>query len=68
MSTVTVSPTYQIVIPKEIRQSMAIRPGHKIQMLTCGNRIELIPIKPMCEIKGFLKGIDTEALRESDRA
>lgn len=68
MPTVTVSPTYQIVIPKEIRQSMAIRPGHKIQMLTCGNRIELIPIKPMRKIKGFLKGIDTEAPRESDRA
>ena len=68
MSTVTVSPTYQMVIPKEIRQSMVIRSGHKIQILTCGNRTELIPIKPMCKIKGFLKGIDTEAPRESDRA
>ena len=67
MSTVTVSPKYQIVIPKEIRESMGIRPGHKIQMLSCYNRIELIPIERMRDMRGFLKGIDTEVRRDSDR-
>jgi len=67
MRAVTVSPKYQVVIPKEVRDSMGIVSGQKIQMLTYRNRIELIPIKPMNKMKGFLKGIDTEVKREKDR-
>ena len=67
MTTVTVSPKYQIVIPKEVRESMEIFSGQKIQVLIYQNRIELIPIKPMKMMKGFLKGIDTEVSRDKDR-
>ena len=67
MTAITVSPKYQVVIPKGIRESMGIVCGQKIQMLTHGNRIELIPIKPMKELRGFLKGIDTSVKRETDR-
>jgi len=67
MPAVTVSPKYQIVIPKEVRESMGIFSGQKIQVLTYQNRIELIPIKPMKMMKGFLKGIDTEVSRDKDR-
>ena len=67
MTTVTVSPKFQVVIPKEVRESMGIISGQKIQMLTYSNRIELIPIKPMSKLKGFLKGIDTEVPRDKDR-
>ena len=67
MPVVTVSPKYQVVIPKEIRESMAILPGHKIQMPVCHNRIELIPIEPMRKMKGFLKGMDSEVRRDNDR-
>ncbi len=67
MTAVTVSPKYQIVIPKEVRESMGIFSGQKIQVLTYQNRIELIPIKPMKNLKGFLKGIDTEVGRDKDR-
>ncbi len=67
MRAVTVSPKYQVVIPKEVRDSMGIVSGQKIQMLTYRNRIELIPIKPMKKLKGFLKGIDTEVERDKDR-
>ncbi|MCU7922588.1 MAG: AbrB/MazE/SpoVT family DNA-binding domain-containing protein [Candidatus Thiodiazotropha sp. (ex Dulcina madagascariensis)] len=67
MTAVTVSPKYQVVIPKEVRDSMGIVSGQKIQMLTYRNRIELIPIKPMKKMKGFLKGIDTEVKRDMDR-
>ncbi len=67
MRTVTVSPKFQVVIPKEVRESMGIVSGQKVQMLTYGNRIELIPIKPMSEMKGILKGIDTEVPRDKDR-
>jgi len=67
MTSVTVSPKYQVVIPKAVRESMGIFTGQKIQVLTYGNRIELIPIQPMKELRGFLKGINTSVSREPDR-
>ena len=67
MTSVTVSPKYQVVIPKAVRESMGIFSGQKIQVLTYGNRIELIPIKPMKKLRGFLKGIDTGVKRDTDR-
>lgn len=67
MTTVTVSPKYQVVIPKEVREAMGIVSGQKIQVLAYQNRIELIPIKPMRKMKGFLKGIDTDVERDDDR-
>ncbi len=67
MIAVTVSPKFQVVIPKEVRESMGIVSGQKIQIITYRNRIELIPIKSMKKMKGFLKGIDTEVKRDKDR-
>ena len=67
MTSVTVSPKFQVVIPKKVRDSMGIVSGQKIQVLTFQNRIELIPIKPMKKMKGFLKGIDTDVERDDDR-
>ena len=67
MTAVTVSPKFQVVIPKEIREALGIFSGQKIQMLTYQNRIELIPLKSMREMKGFLKGINTNVQRDPDR-
>lgn len=67
MAEVTVSPKFQIVIPKEIRESMGIVSGQKVQIMSYQGRIEVIPLKPMKEMKGFLKGIDTTVVREEDR-
>jgi len=67
MTSVTVSPKYQVVIPKAVRESMGIVSGQKIQVLTYRNRIELIPIQPMKKMRGFLEGIDTEVQRDQDR-
>jgi AbrB family looped-hinge helix DNA binding protein len=64
MTTVTVSPKFQIVIPKTIRQAMKLKAGTKMEMILYGNRIELIPIKPIKQLKGSLKGIDTTIIRE----
>lgn len=67
MKSVTISPKYQVVIPREVRQSMEIRPGSKVQVLLYENRIELIPMKNLRRMRGFLKGIDTAVKRERDR-
>ncbi len=57
MTTVTVSPKYQVVIPRE----------KKVQVLQYQNRIEFIPVRPIAQMRGFLKGIDTTIEREPDR-
>ena len=67
MGTVTISPKFQVVIPKEIREKLNLSPGQKIQAIIYGDRIELIPIRPMKQMRGFLKGIDTRVDREADR-
>ena len=67
MQTVTVSPKYQVVIPKAIREAMQLRPGQKLKIIEYEGRIELIPDKDISELKGFLKGINTAFVREDDR-
>ena len=67
MKLATVSPRYQITILREIRQSMEIKPGSKVQILLYENRIELIPMRNLGRMRGFLKGIDTTVERERDR-
>ena len=67
MTTVTVSPKYQVVIPKKIRENLKIKPGQKLQLIDYFDRIEFIPIKNIKEMRGFLKGIDTDIKREMDR-
>ena len=67
MQTVTVSPKYQVVIPKNIRDALKLRPGQKIRMIEYYGRIELIPDRDISELRGFLKGINTRVEREKDR-
>ncbi len=67
MEIVTVSPKFQIVIPRAIRERLDIKPGQKIRLLYYGGRIELIPLRPIREMRGLLKGIDTTIEREPDR-
>ena len=67
METVKVSPKYQVVIPRAIRESMGISPGEEFKVLRFDNRIELIPVRDLREMRGFLSGIDTTVEREPDR-
>jgi len=67
MASVTVSPKFQVVIPKEVRKKLGLSPGQRIQIVVYGDRIELIPVKPVKRMRGFLKGIDTRVPREEDR-
>lgn len=68
MTTSLLSPKYQIVIPKEIRQQLSLRPGQRLQFKVTNNHIEILPVATGKELIGFLKG-DTplEFERESDR-
>jgi AbrB family looped-hinge helix DNA binding protein len=67
MISVTVSPKYQVVIPKTVRKALNLRPGQKMQVVEYEGRIELIPERDIKELRGYLKGINTEFKREKDR-
>jgi AbrB family looped-hinge helix DNA binding protein len=67
MKTVTVSPKYQVVIPRDVRETLSIKPGEKMQIINYANRIELVPVRKAKSMRGFLKGIDTTVNREKDR-
>jgi len=67
MLSVKVSPKYQVVIPKEIRESLHLKPGQRMQVVQYENRIEFIPERNIEELEGFLKGMNTSFKREVDR-
>jgi len=67
MNIVTVSPKFQVVIPKQIRESMGLESGQQVQVMVYKGRIELIPIGPISKMRGFLKGIETDVPRDKDR-
>ncbi|MDR0998514.1 MAG: AbrB/MazE/SpoVT family DNA-binding domain-containing protein [Treponema sp.] len=67
MNKVTLSNKYQVIIPKEVREEIGLKAGVSFEVITYSNRIELVPIKPMKNLKGILKGIDTNIIRDEDR-
>jgi AbrB family looped-hinge helix DNA binding protein len=67
MVTVTVSPKFQVVIPKAVRQRLGIQPGQKLQILQFSDRIEFVLLQSIKGMRGFLKGIRTDIRRDKDR-
>ena len=66
MQTVTVSPKFQVVIPRPVRDNLHLRPGQKMQVVEYAGRVELIPERDISELRGFVKGINTTFAREAD--
>ncbi len=64
MATTTISPKYQVVIPKDVREKLHLRSGQKMTVVTKGGVVYLIPEKPVESFRGFLKGMDTRNIRE----
>ncbi len=67
MSTVTLSPKFQVVIPLQIREALGLKAGQKVEALQYLDRIEFIPVRTPRSMRGFLKGINTTIAREKDR-
>jgi AbrB family looped-hinge helix DNA binding protein len=67
MTTVTVSPKYQIVIPKAVRQALGIKAGERLDAIPYRGHIALVPVRSIKNARGFLKGIDTDIPRDPDR-
>lgn len=67
MATVRVSPKFQVVIPRDIREPLGLKAGQRMHVLRYENRIELIPVQSVKSLRGFAKGIDTAVPRDEDR-
>jgi AbrB family looped-hinge helix DNA binding protein len=66
-NTVRISPTFQIVIPEDLRELLRLRPGQRLHAIPIGSRIELIPVRELQDMRGFLRGIATDVPRGDDR-
>jgi AbrB family looped-hinge helix DNA binding protein len=67
MDTVKVSPKYQVVIPKRVREGLGLRPGQEVAVIRYRGRIELLPMTPVRGMRGFLRGVKSSIEREPDR-
>lgn len=67
MDTVTLSPKYQVVIPRAIREALKLTPGERFRVIRYGDRVELIPVRKLKDVRGLLRGMDTNIVREDDR-
>jgi AbrB family looped-hinge helix DNA binding protein len=67
MHAVTVSPKFQVVIPRTVRDNLQLRPGQRMQVIEYSGRVEFIPERNIADLRGFVKGINTDFSREEDR-
>ena len=67
METVTISPKFQVVIPKAIRDRLKLKAGQRVQAIAYDDRIELVPVRPAKALRGAFAGLDTSVPREGDR-
>jgi len=68
MAATTVSTRYQVVIPKDVREQLNIKPGQKLQVIVLGGVMHFVPVPALDELRGIAKGADTSNIRdERDR-
>jgi AbrB family looped-hinge helix DNA binding protein len=67
MNTVTLSPKFQVVIPQQIRESLHLKAGQKMQMINFEGQVVMVPLRPIKEMQGAFKGMNTDFEREADR-
>lgn len=67
METATISSKFQVVIPRSVRERLNLRPGQRVHVIPYDNRIEFIPVRPAEEMRGFLRGMSTDFVRDEDR-
>lgn len=61
MTVVKVSSKYQVVIPKDVRERLGIEPGQEVEVFSIAGRVELVPVEPIEDLRGFLGTLSREA-------
>lgn len=64
METVKVSPKFQVVIPKKVREELQLKPGQKLQIYILDQSIRLHRPRSIKELRGIAKGMKW---KEEDR-
>lgn len=67
MTTVALSPKFQVVIPKDIRRALNLVSGQRMEVQLNGDKVEFIPEKTIASLRGRWPGIDTRVVRDVDR-
>jgi len=60
MTVATVSSKYHLVIPKNIRAQIALKPGQKVEVMAVGGTIFIVPVRSIASLRGAFPGIATE--------
>jgi bifunctional DNA-binding transcriptional regulator/antitoxin component of YhaV-PrlF toxin-antitoxin module len=66
MPQATVANDYRIEMPEEVRREVPLKTGQKFQVFVRGGVITLVPDQPLAALRGFLKGMNTEGVREKE--
>jgi AbrB family looped-hinge helix DNA binding protein len=64
METVTLSSKYQLVLPRQARERLRVRPGMKFTVISKGDVIFLVPERPARQYRGVARGTRLRGLRE----
>ena len=64
MARTKISPKYQVVIPKEVREGMGLKPGQEMQVISKGGLVILVPERSIASMRGFARGIRPTGFRE----
>jgi AbrB family looped-hinge helix DNA binding protein len=67
MPRVAISAKFQIVIPREIREKLRLRPGQQLTLFERDGIITAIPDQPIEKFRGILKGMSATGLREKQQ-
>lgn len=67
MSTVTVSPKFQVVIPLELRRRLKLEPGAKLMVVELNGALRMTPLKAPAALRGIARGMSPTIEREPDR-
>lgn len=63
-ATATVSSKFQVSIPKEVRDRMALRPGQKVAFIAKIEGVLMVPVPTREEIAGMARGANPEGYRD----
>jgi AbrB family looped-hinge helix DNA binding protein len=66
MTSVAISPKFQIVIPKEVRRLFSLVPSQRVDIRAEDGKIIVVPVQPMSAACGIFPGLDTDVSNDPE--
>ncbi len=64
MDTAIISAKFQVVIPRRVREQLALKPGEKLAFVLQGRSLHLVPVGGLDGLRGLAAGATTEGVRD----